>query len=181
VTAGVWVEVPRDLVDSVALAIENHAGWFRDDAGHSVEGRAALARDAGRLDALAEQIREAPAAPIRVPVPTDVLNGLRALTCALSAPQAEHPDVQAACRWVAAIVDQIRAAASEAAIAQHLLTEHADNRPRIPYVLPDGTEARIIFDHGARVPDTVSFQLRGGEIVQIPLSPNYTGPRELPL
>jgi hypothetical protein len=56
-----------------------------------------------------------------------------------------------------------------------------DNRPRIPYVLPDGTEAPIVFDRGGRVPDTVSFQLRGGEIVQIPLSPSYTGPRELPL
>jgi hypothetical protein len=65
--------------------------------------------------------------------------------------------------------------------SRHMMVEHSDTRPRIPYVLPDGTEAPIIFDHGERVTDTVTFALRGGEVITIPLSPSYTGPRELPL
>ena len=32
----------------------------------------------------------------------EVLRGFRAMACALTAPQAEHPDVRAACEWLAA-------------------------------------------------------------------------------
>jgi len=40
-----------------------------------------------------------------------------------------------------------------------------DSRPRAPYILPDGTEVRIIFDHGEAQPEKVTFQLRDGTVV----------------
>ncbi len=38
----------------------------------------------------------------------EVLRGFRAMACALTAPQAEHPDVRAACEWLAADSDDTR-------------------------------------------------------------------------
>ena len=37
-------------------------------------------------------------------LPPEVLRGFRAMACALTAPQAEHPDVRAACEWLAVAV-----------------------------------------------------------------------------
>ncbi len=57
-----------------------------------------------------------------------------------------------------------------------------DSRPRVSYTLPDGTDALIIFDHGAVVPSTISFMPKGATAaIEIPLSNRYTGPRVLPL
>ena len=44
----------------------------------------------------------------------EVLRGFRAMACSLTAPQAEHPDVQAACEWLAA--DSSRAGDQEEAL-----------------------------------------------------------------
>ena len=40
-----------------------------------------------------------------------------------------------------------------------------DTRPRVTYVLPDGTDVAIIFDHGDVHPPTITFTLIGGKIV----------------
>jgi hypothetical protein len=43
-----------------------------------------------------------------------------------------------------------------------------DTRPRFDYVLPDGTSARVIFDHGETPPARITFTLAGGRVVWIP-------------
>ena len=41
-----------------------------------------------------------------------------------------------------------------------------DTRPRVPFVLPDGTVVSIIFDVGEEIPSIVPFQIKGGSIVE---------------
>jgi hypothetical protein len=45
-------------------------------------------------------------------------------------------------------------------------TAYVDTRPRVDYVLPDGTVVAIIHDHGQYAQATCSFTLKGGKIVQ---------------
>jgi hypothetical protein len=42
---------------------------------------------------------------------------------------------------------------------------HVDTRPRVAYVLPDGTEVRIIHDHGQYAQATITYGLAGGRVV----------------
>lgn len=41
----------------------------------------------------------------------------------------------------------------------------ADSRPRVDYVLPDGTPVKIIMDHGEVPAQTIAFQLKSGQVV----------------
>ena len=40
-----------------------------------------------------------------------------------------------------------------------------DSRPRVAYVLPDGREVAIIFDHGEWQPISVTYQLANRRVV----------------
>lgn len=40
-----------------------------------------------------------------------------------------------------------------------------DTRPRVAYILPDGTEVRIIHDHGQYAQATITYGLAGGRVV----------------
>lgn len=46
---------------------------------------------------------------------------------------------------------------------------YVDSRPRIDYVLADGTVLPIVHDHGDLIRPTVTFQRKGGEIVDAKL------------
>ncbi len=46
---------------------------------------------------------------------------------------------------------------------------HPDTRPRITYRLPDGELVKIIHDHGQIPTETITFTLKGGEIVDATL------------
>lgn len=52
------VEIPDDLVDDVASAIEHQATHYHNDKGHDPEDVAKLAADADRLDELSARILE---------------------------------------------------------------------------------------------------------------------------
>lgn len=52
----VTIEIPADLVESVASAIQRLATVFRGDTGHSPEGVAVLQADADRLDDMAYRL-----------------------------------------------------------------------------------------------------------------------------
>ncbi len=55
------INIPVDLAQDVASAIESQADRYRNDTGHSEDGISVLRRDADRLDALADAIRGAAA------------------------------------------------------------------------------------------------------------------------
>lgn len=42
---------------------------------------------------------------------------------------------------------------------------YVDTRPRVAYVLPDGTEAQIIHDHDQVTKATITYGLAGGHVV----------------
>lgn len=52
----VLVSIPDDLRNDVADALTDRAGWFRNDLGHDMDGRAALLFSADRLDNIAENL-----------------------------------------------------------------------------------------------------------------------------
>lgn len=52
----VLVSIPDDLRNDVADALTDRAGWFRNDLGHDMYGRAALLFSADRLDDIAENL-----------------------------------------------------------------------------------------------------------------------------
>lgn len=56
-----------------------------------------------------------------------------------------------------------RTKAIEVAPVAHVA--HVDTRPRVAYVLPDGTEVRIIHDHGQYAQATITYALAGGRVV----------------
>lgn len=43
--------------------------------------------------------------------------------------------------------------------------QYVDTRPRVDYVLPDGTTVPIIHDHDQVAQPSITFQLKGGKIV----------------
>lgn len=54
----ITLSIPADLAESVALAIEARANWFRSDDGHDPDAIVSLQVFARRLDALAESLWE---------------------------------------------------------------------------------------------------------------------------
>jgi len=55
----VTLEIPFDLVDTVASALYRSADWYRADKGHDAESIAVLMADADRLESMAEKLEAA--------------------------------------------------------------------------------------------------------------------------
>ena len=50
------VDIPNDLLYTIARALEHQAQWYRNDTGHAPEAVAVMKRDADRLDAIASYL-----------------------------------------------------------------------------------------------------------------------------
>lgn len=72
------------------------------------------------------------------------------------------PSSRHAASWFAA--QSFRGSSAHAPVAPQPTA--VDTRPRVDYILPDGTRVALIHDHGESPQTTRSFALKGGKIVQ---------------